>query len=93
MKAITKNFNVTAIAANSSIIPSALGSVEWFQGTILIWLWLAMSDNAEHEEKEIATRHKRAVRQQEKTICKKRIAQQSAIAASPPRPNTAPCFF
>ena len=79
MRTITDNFNNTAIAASSSPVAYALGSPSWILGTVIIWLWLAASDDAEQEQKEIAKRHKRAV-------------QQQVIAAPLPRPAPAPGF-
>ena len=69
MTAITKNFNSTAIAANQNLIPYALPSVAWFNGLVIIWLWLAASDDAELRRVRFAKNRKQAqIEQQAKPV-------------------------
>ena len=61
MIVVTEIFNVQSIAANQNhLIPFTLGSVSWFNGAVIIWLWLAASDDAQEQRDKIKKRNQQA---------------------------------
>jgi len=70
---VTNIFNVQSIAANQNhLIPAALPSVAWFNGAVIIWLWLAASDDAQEERAKIAKRNQQAqIQAAQKTVAPK----------------------
>ena len=62
MGTIRENFNFVAIAANQGLIPRALPSANYFQKYLLLWLWLAASNDAADTEQRTKQRRQRALK-------------------------------
>ena len=73
MTAVTQNFNAQALAANQNLVASALPSVAWFNGLVIIWLWLAVSDDAEQERVRLLKRRKQAQIEQQVKPARQRV--------------------
>ena len=46
MASISNNFNVLSLADDQNLIPTVAPSINWFQTYFIIWMWLAVSDDA-----------------------------------------------
>ena len=67
MASISNNFNVLSVADNQNLIPTVAPSINWFQTHFIIWMWLAVSDDAnESQAKAKKRRISRRIEEQRK---------------------------
>ena len=75
---LSNKFNVLSVAENQSLIPAVLPSISWFHTQFIIWMWLAVSDDANEAQ---AKAKKRRI--------SRRIEEQRK---APTAPGSAPTF-
>lgn len=50
MASISNNFNVLSLAEDQNLIPTVAPSIYWFRTHFIIWMWLAISDDAQEAQ-------------------------------------------